>query len=141
MPTDPTEHRPAGQESLEQRLAAWQIREEDLEESFVRSGGHGGQHVNKTSTCVVLRHLPTGIQVKCQASRHQGQNRRLARELLIQKLQAIRRAGERARRMEVEKVRRQKRGRTAAAKRRMLEEKSRRSRQKALRRKPQPEGG
>ncbi len=55
---------------LSQRMAVLGLRNEDIEESFVRSGGHGGQNVNKTATCVMLLHRPTGIQVKCQATRH-----------------------------------------------------------------------
>ena len=54
---------------LTQRMTALGVREADIEESFVRSGGHGGQNVNKTSTCVMLLHRPTGLQVKCQATR------------------------------------------------------------------------
>lgn len=73
---------------LARRLAALGVREEDIEESFVRSGGHGGQNVNKTSTCVMLVHRPTGIQVKCQTTRHQAQNRFLARTLLADKIEA-----------------------------------------------------
>ena len=99
---------------LTERMARLGVREADLEESFVRSGGHGGQNVNKTSTCVVLRHIPTGILVKCQATREQGQNRLLAREWLLDKIearQAQRVAEERAK---AEKLRRQMRGRSLA---------------------------
>ena len=60
-------------------MAALGVRESDLEESFVRSGGRGGQNVNKLATCVMLLHRPTGIQVKCQSTRQQGLNRFLAR--------------------------------------------------------------
>ena len=71
------------------RMAALGVRETDIEESFVRSGGHGGQNVNKTSTCVMLLHRPTGLQVKCQATRQQGLNRFLARRLLLDKIEAM----------------------------------------------------
>lgn len=115
-------------------MATLGVRETDLEETFVRSGGRGGQNVNKTSTCVVLRHRPSGVQVKCQTSRQQGYNRWLARERLLDELERRRRERARAERARVEKLRRQKRPRSQAAKVRMLEDKARRSRVKALRR-------
>jgi len=121
-------------DQLSRRLAALGVLESDLEESFVRSGGNGGQNVNKVSTCVMLRHLPTGLQVKCQTTRSQGQNRLLAREMLLAKLEALQRARAASVRAEIEKVRRQKRGRSAAAKRRMLADKSRRADKKHGRR-------
>jgi protein subunit release factor B len=115
------------------RLAALGARMEDIEESFVRSGGHGGQNVNKTSTCVLLVHRPTGLQVKCQATRHQGRNRELARELLLDKLAALRKSRADAERARVEKLRRQKRPRSRGAKERMLEVKSRHATKKKFR--------
>jgi protein subunit release factor B len=71
---------------LRERMAALGIREEELEEKFVRSSGKGGQHVNKSSTCVWLRHIPTGIEVKCMAERSQSVNRFLARRELVEKI-------------------------------------------------------
>ncbi|HMJ67226.1 MAG TPA: peptide chain release factor-like protein, partial [Candidatus Binatia bacterium] len=114
--------------------AALGVRESDIVESFVRSGGHGGQNVNKTSTCVQLLHQPTGIQVKCQASRQQGQNRALARKLLLDKIEALQRSRRAAEQARVEKLRRQKRGPSRAAKQRMLADKSHRATKKDLRR-------
>ena len=76
--------------ALRVRLAELHIQEEDLEESFVRSGGKGGQNVNKVSTCVVLVHRPTGTSVKCQQERSQGLNRYLARKLLADRIEAAR---------------------------------------------------
>lgn len=72
--------------TLEKRMALLGVREEDIAESFIRSSGPGGQNVNKTSTCVYLKHLPTGIEVKCQRQRSQLLNRALARHLLLSKI-------------------------------------------------------
>ena len=125
---------PEIEDAQSQRMAALGVREGDLEETFVRSGGHGGQNVNKTSTCVMLRHGPTGVQVKCQTSRQQGYNRWLARERLLDELERRRRQRVEAERARVEKLRRQKRPRSRAAKARMLADKARRSEVKVLRR-------
>src|SRR5574337_1212095 len=74
------------EKELKDKMDALNIREEDIEESFIRSGGKGGQHVNKVSTCVYLKHVPTGIEVKCQAERSQSLNRYRARVLLVKKI-------------------------------------------------------
>ena len=79
--------RPEKLRELRERMGSLGIREEDILEKFIRSGGHGGQKVNKTSTCVYLKHLPTGIEVKCQESRSQPLNRFLARRYLIEKIE------------------------------------------------------
>jgi peptide chain release factor len=71
---------------LRARMAALGIREEELEEKFVRSAGKGGQHVNKSSSCVWLKHIPTGIEVKCMEDRSQSLNRFLARREIVEKI-------------------------------------------------------
>jgi peptide chain release factor len=124
---------------LAQRMAALGVREADIEESFVRSGGHGGQNVNKTSTCVMLLHRPTGLQVKCQETRQQGLNRFLARKLLLDKIESIRKQRAAAERARVEKIRRHKRPRSRTAKERMLSAKSRHAAKKEFRRRVSPD--
>ena len=125
---------PDKETQLTQRMAALGVREADIEESFVRSGGHGGQNINKTSTCVMLRHRPTGVQVKCQATRQQGLNRFFARRLLLDKIEALKHGFVAAERAAVEKIRRQKRKRSRRARERMLADKSHRADKKASRR-------
>ena len=75
----------AKEKALVEKFQALNIREEDIAETFIRSSGKGGQHVNKTSTCVYLKHLPTGIEVKCQQERSQSLNRYRARVVLAKK--------------------------------------------------------
>jgi len=118
---------------LAERLARLGVREEDLEESFVHSGGKGGQNVNKVATCVVLVHRPSGIFVKCQRERTQGANRLVARALLADKIEEQRLGRQSARQQEAERVRRQKRRRSRRAKQRMLANKHAQSEKKATR--------
>jgi peptide chain release factor len=110
------------------------VRESDLEETFVKSGGHGGQNVNKSSTCVMLLHRPSGLQVKCQATRQQGLNRYLARRLLLDRIEELRTGRVAAEQARIEKIRRQKRKRSRRAKERMLANKAHHATKKALRR-------
>ena len=113
------------------RLRALGVRDEDLEESFVHSGGKGGQNVNKVATCVLLIHRPSGTMVKCQRARTQGENRIFARALLAEKLETARAGRESARAQEAARVRRQKRRRSRRAKEKILSAKHARSGVKA----------
>jgi protein subunit release factor B len=103
------------------------ISESDLEESFARSGGPGGQNVNKVSTAVTLRHLPSAISVTVQDSRSQAVNRKLARERLLDTIESDRERRRTADIVKREKERRRKSPRPAALKRKILESKRRRA--------------
>src|SRR2546427_10993472 len=111
---------PEKERALRARMTALGVRDEDLEEHFVRSGGRGGQNVNKVSTCVVLRHAPTGLVVKCQEARSQALNRFLARRLLLEKIAARQRGEVDAAAQEAARIRRQKRRRSRRAKEKIL---------------------
>ena len=120
-------------ESVERRMQAAGVRDDDLQETFARSSGPGGQNVNKVSTAVTLRHRPSGASVTVQDSRSQATNRKLARARLLDELERIeceRRALEKARR---EKKRRQNSPRPPRLKRKILETKRKRSTLKKLR--------
>lgn len=123
----------AREKELRAKMEALNIREEDLEESFVRSQGRGGQKVNKTSTCVFLKHVPTGITVKCQEERAQSLNRYRARRILVERIEEILKGAESAERQRIEKIRRQKRKRSKRAKEKILADKRITSEKKRLR--------
>ena len=118
------------------QLARRGLRAEDFEESFARSGGPGGQHVNKVSTAVTLRHRPSGLAVTVQDSRSQSANRALARERLLARIENARRSERQARIDAREKTRRQHSPRPRALKRRILESKRHRGAVKVQRRAP-----
>ena len=117
--------RPSKEQALLDRMRDLGVRPEDVEEHFVRSSGPGGQHVNKTSSCVVLVHRPSGISVKCQQERSQALNRFLARRLLLDKIEARQKGWASARQDEQERVRRQKRRRSRRSRQQSVEDKRR----------------
>ena len=121
------------EKQLIERMHALGVREQDIDEQFVRSSGAGGQNVNKVSSCVVLHHRPTGVRVKCQKERSQGLNRFLARRLLLDKIEAkiTGAASEEAAR--ISKIRRQKRKRSRRAKLRLLADKRHQGEKKSRR--------
>ena len=121
-------------DQLAERLDRAGIREADLEETFARSAGPGGQNVNKVSTAVTLRHLPSGTSVTVQDSRSQAMNRKLARERLLEVLERAKRERRDAEIAQREQARRRNRKRPPALKRRILETKRKRSTVKKLRR-------
>lgn len=122
--------------ALREKMARLGIREQDIIESFIRSRGPGGQNVNKSSTCVYLKHIPTSIEVKCQKERSQSLNRYLARKILASKVEVIVLGELSEERQRVEKLRRQKRRRSRRAKLKILEAKRRHSQKKAFRSSP-----
>lgn len=125
--------------ALQERMLALGLREEDIEEGFIRSGGHGGQHVNKVSTCVQLRHLPTGLEVKCQDARSQAMNRYRARVVLCEKLDTILKGEQSEQAKRIAKIRRQKARRSRRTKEKILQDKHHQSTKKSLRSTP-PKG-
>lgn len=124
---------PLKEKELIKKMEALNIHEKDIKESFVRSGGKGGQHVNKTSTCVYLKHIPTGIEVKCQEERSQSLNRYKARVILFKKIDQLVKGKESEEIQRIEKIRRQKRKRSKRAKEKMLDEKKITSEKKRFR--------
>lgn len=118
---------------LEAAMRRLGVQEADLEERFIRSSGPGGQNVNKVSTCVVLRHRPSGIEVRCQRERSQSLNRFLARRILLERLEEERLGRLSAEAQRIAKIRRQKRKRSKRAKEKLLRDKYLRARKKSLR--------
>ena len=113
---------PEKNEALRRRMEALGVREEELEERFVRSSGKGGQHVNKTSSCVQLLHRPSGIEVKCMGERSQSLNRFFARRLLLERIEEDR-GLKTAKDDAAERIRRQKARRSRKAARKYEEPK------------------
>jgi protein subunit release factor B len=127
---------PEKQTALDQRMAALGITEDNLLEKFVRGSGAGGQKINKTSNCVYLKHLPTGVAIKCQIDRSREMNRFLARRELCEQLEMIRDGKAVAKTQAIEKMRRQKRQRSRRSKQRSVADKRILSQKKSMRRPP-----
>ncbi len=126
-------------QDLERRMAALGVSRADLRETFIRGSGKGGQKINKTSSCVCLKHLPSGVVVKCQAVRSRELNRFLARREMVETLEAIREGRRVALIREVEKLRRTNRRRSQRSKLRSIADKRRLSQKKSLRKPPPAE--
>jgi len=121
------------QDELRQKMEELDISESDIIEKFIHAGGKGGQNVNKAATCVYLKHVPTGIEVKCQRERYQAINRFLARRLLADKIEQLKLGKQSATQQRIEKIRRQKRKRSKRAQEKVLEAKKVQSQKKDLR--------
>ncbi|RLE41252.1 peptide chain release factor-like protein [Candidatus Woesearchaeota archaeon] len=119
---------------LRERMKQLGIREEDLAEQFIRGSGKGGQKVNKTSSCVQLKHISSGLEVRCQRSRLQASNRYFARRDLCEKLEEKVLGAASRKQQEIEKIRRQKRRRSRRAKNKMLDAKHKQAEKKERRR-------
>jgi protein subunit release factor B len=122
--------------ALKERMERLGVLEGDLRETFIRSSGPGGQKVNKTSSCVFLVHLPTGLSVKCQQERSQAMNRFRARRILLDRIEKIKTGIVAAEKARIDKLRRQKQRRSRRAKEKMLEQKHLQGEKKVLRARP-----
>ncbi len=127
-------------EELQKRMDKLKIKNEDLIEKFILGSGKGGQKVNTTASCVYLKHIPTGFEVKCQRERSRELNRFYARRKLCEKIEEKIYKIKTEKQKALEKIRRQKKRRTRKQKEKMLEEKRQRSEKKQLRQPPKTEG-
>lgn len=122
-------------EALEARMKRLEIYDDDLIEKFILGSGSGGQKVNKTSSCVYLKHIPTGIEVKCQKDRSRAMNRFQARRELCEKIAHTLHQEKTKKQREMEKIRQQKKRRSRRLKKKILEDKQKHSETKSFRKK------
>lgn len=123
-------------DALTRRMQSIGIKEDDLIERFILGSGSGGQKINKTHSCVHLKHLPSGLEVRCQKTRLRSDNRYHARSRLCDKVEEQILQKKSKKQQEIEKVRRQKRKRSKRSKEKMLADKHKRSEIKQMRSKP-----
>jgi protein subunit release factor B len=121
------------EKNLLEKMQKFGIKEADIVEKFIRAGGKGGQKVNKTSSCVYLKHIPTGIEVKCGRERSRSLNRFLARRELARKIENMVMGRKSEEKKKIEKIKRQKRKRSKRAKEKILKEKHKISEKKESR--------
>lgn len=131
--------RPEKIKELQERMAKLEITDDNLIEKFILGSGKGGQKVNKTASCVYLKHIPSGIEVKCQSERSRELNRFYARRLLCEKIEEKIHYIKTEKQKEIEKIRRQKKRRSRKQKQKILEDKKHQSVKKKLRQKPESE--
>ena len=124
-------------DSLEVKMKKFSIREEDLIEKFILGSGKGGKKIQKTHSCVYLKHIPTGIEIKCQKTRSREDNRYFARKELVEKIEEITLKEKSEKKQAIEKIRRQKRKRSKRAKEKILQEKKKHAEKKSQRKPPQ----
>ena len=117
-------------QALRKKMHKFGIRREDIREKFIRASGKGGQKVNKASSCVYLRHIPTNIEVKCKQERSQALNRLIAREILVNRIEAFIEKTRNQEKKRIEKIKRQQRKRSKGAKERILRAKRKRGEKK-----------
>jgi peptide chain release factor len=128
--------KPEKETALREQMSRLGIKEEDLVEKFILGSGSGGQKINKTSSCVYLKHIPTGIEIKCQRSRSREMNRFYARRELCEKLEFALFKKESEKQREISKVRRQKKRRSRKTQQKLVEQKRTLSTKKQLRKSP-----
>jgi peptide chain release factor len=121
------------QKILKDKMIKLGIKEKDLYEKFIKGSGKGGQKINKTASCVYLKHIPSGIEVKCQSSRLRPENRFFARRIIISKIEVIQLRQESEKQKKINKIKKQKKKRSKRAKVKMLKNKKKRAEKKKFR--------